>query len=486
MEFQFQLAKNNEETVCVNNCFLHSSYDPSKEAKRFVDNININYIPEYILIIEPALSYCVKFLKEKFPNSKIGVLRIEEKFYKYNDLFDFSFDFTENFETIFSSSFSEEQLLKMYFVTWKNSENIYKDQINTLTVLLSKILNKAKTELVTRQYFEKKWFINSINFIKYLSKPVYFNELIQKPILILSSGPSLADSIPIIKEYRKNFFIICLSSCISVCNFYEIIPDMYMSTDGGYWAGQHLKKLNKDIPLALPLEGYCNKSLLKNNKILPLKYNDSLLNDYLNSSDLKFIQVERNGTVSGTALKFALNYSKMPVFLCGIDMSSQKGFQHTQPNELELNNSIIDNKINNKTTRLTRSEFSSGSLEIYKNWFDQLKTDNREIYRVINKKYKRNTLGPITDIETDMFSQIIINYKDKYSNIKYIEQKNNYDYKKLIPYIDSMKNSKEWENHFFPLDMVSLSYNPSNQELIDKITVRKNNFLSKIGTILND
>lgn len=487
MEFTFQLAKNNEQTVLVNNYFLHSSYNPSKEAERIVENLDVPFTPENIIVIEPALSYCAKYLKNKFPASKLYALRICNNFSEYDSLFDKTinyFQHKEAFEAYLSNIFNEEQLLKTYIFSWKSSENVFSEDFKNIYNSLSNALNKAKTLLVTRQYFEKKWLINSIKFIKYAKSFVKISGKINKPVLIVSSGPSLKNYIFTIKENRTKFFIICLSSAVSVCSYYNIIPDLYMTTDGGFWAGQHLKKLNKNIPIAIPTEAFIPSFVYSNNKILPLDYQDSLINEYIKQTDLQTFFAERNGTVTGTALKFALSLNELPVFLCGVDMSSGKGYQHSQPNELEINNSLKDFKIKNKQTRLIPGEFSIDSLNIYKEWFQKLNCQNRLIYRLIEKP--NNTLGSIKDTSISDFITIVSNLPEDNNNFTFEDQKFNFNKDSFKSYINQKLNSACWNKQLFPLDYVSLSHDKSNQELISKIEGRQAELYAKIRKILND
>ena len=80
MHISFETSKNGELTAVVDKLYLHSSYNPSKEAERFVTNIKISYIPSIIVLLEPALSYIVPFLKKRFPDSKIVTIRYTNYF----------------------------------------------------------------------------------------------------------------------------------------------------------------------------------------------------------------------------------------------------------------------------------------------------------------------------------------------------------------------------------------------------------------------
>lgn len=487
MELQFQLAKNNEKTVTVNNFFLHSSYNPSNEAKRFVELISIPFNPKYIIVIEPAISYCLPYLREKFPHTKIGVIRFSKDFIQFNSNFDFYIDYINNitnFENYLYNFFNESQFLQTFIVSWKNSEKVFNNDFNTVTVAIKKVLQKAKTILITRQYFEKKWLLNSVMFCKYAKKFISPIIQINKPILIFSSGPSSFKVLPYIKKNRNQIFLICLSSAISILDYYQISPDLYMSTDGGYWAGQHLKKIHSNIPLALPIEAFCSKSTLQKQKILPLIYSDSLLANYLINSKIQYTTIQRNGTIAGTAIEFALSLNNYPLFITGIDLCTKKGFQHTQPNELEINNSLQDNKLFSKETRLSKAEFNSNSFDIYKSWFDNFQP-YKTIYRIIENVDKSNILGQIKDISSQDFENKISVYK-KTNNSDYSNQNKKINLSNLLSFINNLKNTDLWEKQLFPLDLVSLSHNNDNNELKIKLKERSESLYQTIRTIIND
>ena len=75
----------NGETTCTENGFrLHSSYNPSKEAERFCNTVDCSFHPRYVLVTEPALSYCVPFLKKKFSNAILCCIRFSKEFESTN------------------------------------------------------------------------------------------------------------------------------------------------------------------------------------------------------------------------------------------------------------------------------------------------------------------------------------------------------------------------------------------------------------------
>ena len=492
MKITIQKAKNEEDTAVVENHFLHSGYAPSKEAVRFAENLNIPFSPYAIIISEPALSYIVAPLREKYPQAKIGAIRYTDFFSSYNAGFDFVFNLYEgiNLEQRLEALFNEEQLLSVHFVPWQPSSQVFVQEDRLCWNTIKTTLERAKTLLITRQYFEKKWLINCAHFIKSLNRTVSFSTKIEQPVLIISSGPSFQDAIKIIHENQKKFFIICLSSALLPCLENDIIPDLCMTSDGGFWAGEHLKQLSKnDIVLALPSEALCPKAILEKAKILPLVYDDGIAAELTNASGIKCMKAVRNGTVSGTALIWAIQNSTKEIYLCGLDMSAQKGFQHTQPNELEKNSSLKDSRISTKEKRLTGSEFGGASLEIYRQWFETFDFSKygKKIYRVINEQKKKNTLGSICDIEVKAFKEIsekINTGKNSDSLFKEQNQTSEKPTQKALEYLKNSDKSEEWKKQLFPLDYVLLSHSNDKEQTLQKIAKNYNELIEKVKKIL--
>ena len=490
MKITIQKAKNGENTATADGYFLHSNYAPVKEAERFVENLKLPYTPKTIIVLEPCLSYCADFFHKKFPEIRIGAIRYHKDFEKYNCGFDFILNYfeTPDFETFLEKKFNEEELLSTFFISWPASSQVFKEIENDVWQAIKNSMERSKTLLITRQYFEKKWLVNSCYFLRYVHNILTFNNKIEKDVLIISSGPSLIPYINYIRKNQNNFFILCLSSAISVCLENQIIPDLCMTTDGGFWAGEHLKKLKgKHIPVAMPSEAFCSKALLKELHVLPLIYGDGISKELTETSGIICKKAVRNGTVSGTALLFAVQYFTKNIFMFGLDMANQKGFQHTQPNELELNSTLKDNRIKNKETRLSKSELTNGSLDIYRNWFSTNKIEciNRQVYRVIEKSDRKNNLGWIQDIDFSCFSKLTQNNSSTKTN-PFIHSEFHCDCSKLFNIINDEEKAENIKHQLYPLDYVSLIHNNGSEVIIQKIENEWYKLKNKLSGILKD
>ncbi len=514
LNIEFISSKNGSQTVKINGIFLHSAYNPQRESESFVNNLCFPIKPDFIFITEPGISYTLPLIKQKYPFCKIITLRYNKAFESFNSDTYFSIPVysaqNENeLSNILLSNFTEIQIMSSVFISWQPSEKNFQEQSSITWKAIQNTVTKARTLLITRGFFEKRWLINTCNFLKYGTNFVKINDSYnndksldcstrtKKPVVIAGSGPSLKNAVEVLQKFRANYFLIGVSSAINALHHYNLTPDLYLSSDGGWYAGKHLSSLskNKDIPLALPAEAFCQKNLLtaKDTPILPLIYSDGLSRKLTSFSGINFFEAERNGTVTGTAFKFAQSILKdktIPVFFCGLDLACQKGFQHTSPNNIEKEKYFFQNRLNPLSKMTVPGEFGSESLKIYEDWFKNTKTVNKT-YRIITKA--KNSLGNIKDITPDEFENLIknMNYSAAEITDLFILQNNciskNESSKKIFDFINNNSMSDEWIENLFPIDYVALKHAKTSEEacaIKNKIDEKNNKFLQKLFRIL--
>lgn len=494
MKIEFSLAKDGNQTFTAEGLFYHSKYSPQKEAERFVESLSQNQDinPQLIFLIEPGLDYCSTQIRKLFSSCKIAAIRLFEhsKIIQGGWDYNISFSDTNPFTHQLVNSFGEEKILASAIYIWPAAKNVFGDLITNILTAYKNAIEESKTLLVTRQFFEKKWLINSCNFVNY-AKTIVLPEIKKNlPVVICASGPSLKPCLSVIKENREKIILIGLSSATKVLLQDEIIPDFVLTTDGGYWAGQHLKSLCKyNVPLAAPAEAFIPKQLLCANKIIPLKYDDEssfISNSILEQSGFNSFEAKRNPTVSGTALFLALSFNPSKVFFCGLDLSASKGQQHTKPNELEINNSLMDNRIKSAQTRLVPSYFGSQSLEIYKNWFTNLENPKQLIVRVIDDEYKNNELGNIKDCSSRDFSIQLQDFEKVSNKIKFLEQNNTVNNKnKIQDFVLQALSTEKWQKQIFPADYISISNDEKNESLKQRLNTKVDKLINKLERLFS-
>ncbi len=406
MQVEFIHAKNGRESVKANGILLHSAYNPETEADRFVQGLCKDFIPKYIVILEGGLSYCLPFLRKKFPGSKLGTVRFTDAFSNYDKGWDFVIK-RDIAEKLFNA-LGEEGLFQSLFFEWPAAARAFPDQTKAAWKEIRAALEKAKSVLGTREYFGERWLKNKVNFFLRIQNARVI-EKITKPVLICASGPSLETALDSIKACRNKIFLCAVSSAVSVLTFHGIKADICLSTDGGFWAKRHLEHLVKSkekIPLALAAEGAAPSGLFSGD-IIPLCYDDDELSKLLfEKLNLTYNNARRNGSVSGSALELFLDCTKKsraPVFFAGLDLSPLKGFSHTQPNALETEAAAVDFRLRPLSLRAAKSGLPSPSLDIYASWFMNFNLRKRSVFRIKGKDSFSNSLGGIRDISAKEF-----------------------------------------------------------------------------------
>lgn len=488
MIFNFAPSKNGTLTCSCDGKFLHSSYNPQNEAKSFVENLELTFYPSTIFIIEGALSYCVPFLRERFPDAKLATIRLFDEFTDYDKEWDkvFYFFSAQFFDEQLFNYFGEEELLKSAFFTWKPVELNFPQTVQEVFGCIKKAVSKSRDVLFTRSYFAKRWFTNSINNICRIKNLNLINP-VQKDILICASGPSLKESIEYIKKFQDSFFIIAVSSAVSVLEYYDIRIDMILSTDGGYWAKKHIEFNSlKSKPLwAITDEAACPSDIFKTHAVMPLVYPESLGQKLFDSLKIPYHTAQRNGTVSGTALELALSLTEKNIYFCGLDLQQNSAFQHTQPNKLEMSNQNKDKKLSNKETRITRSRFGSdGSLTIYRNWFKALpESITKRVFRVTCDNSIISNIAPVKDIFWDQIKVAPDNFKLELHTKKIELKKSN-----ILKAVKELSQTSFFEKELFPLETIQRerSMDSSEKEKIQKnINDKKQKLIKKIGERIN-
>ena len=460
MSIVFTKSANGEATCSYNSIRLHSAYNPSREAERFVHSVSCDFNPKYILVTGAALSYCAIYFKKYFPLSILCAVQFSKDFSIAEKLWSKTF-YTSDSDVPLSeqiySFMGEEGIVSCFFTSWQPSEKAFPDENEYAWKQIKNAVVKSRNVLATRSFFAKRWVKNSMRFCLFARKTCGIRKG-SAPVIICASGPSLESSLQYIKQYRNSFFLIAVSSAMYPLTANGIKPDLCVSTDGGYWAKHHLSHAfvgSSEIPVALSAESACYAKIMDSLTILPLDYGDGISETFLKKFSFESIKAYRNGTVSGTAVQLAMSLTTAPVFFCGLDLAPSKEYAHTQPNELEIFNMQSDNRLRPLETRIYPSSLNSPSLNIYRSWFASSDFMGR-VYRLSAGYNYRNTLGKVQDVDWSFFdshtkdSGVVMpkifptersfNFKERFTQIK--------------DTVASNINNKEWIREAVPADYI--------------------------------
>ncbi len=387
---------------------LHSSYNPEREAGRFAEGLSCPFVPEFVLVTEPALSYCADFLKKRFPSAELCAVRYCRAFQEYDKKWSRVFYFERGdspalFAEKLFASLGEEGLCSCLAAAWQPSARAFPETDRAVWESIQSAVVKSRTVLLSRSYFAARGLKNALAFCLSVQTQAQLRRG-SMPVVVTASGPSLGPAVPLLRQSRDSFFLIAVSSSLSVLLASDLVPDLVISTDSGWWAKKHLEALRRrdDIVLAVPPEGGCDRQILERARILPLRYDDGPESAVAEACGIRSMRAERNGTVSGTAAVFALSVTTGSVFLCGLDLSESEGFQHAQPNRIEIMSAARDCRLRPKELRQTQERFGGGAMRIYREWFST-RTDGfaERVFRLSRGRRFPDTLGAVRDVGFD-------------------------------------------------------------------------------------
>ena len=417
--FDFFTSKKGSLTFTYNGNLIHSSYDPLKEAEKYI-NIHLKEIktrPPVFLIVYPGLNYIYDILSVKYSSSRFVVIHSSEDIFsrissKYSDNTSVWHPGKKQDLTAFlRNEIREIELKGLQILNWTPVFSALEEACSFIDSSVSRIIREYNGNINTLNYFGKRYFKNVIKNVLSLKQTVSFSKT-EKPVVITSSGPSLEKSADFIKKNRKSIFLLSLSSSLTFLLENNIEPDLFLTSDPGFYSTYHTKKINKSfVPAAVPLTSY---HLNFNDKPL-LLLNQNTLHEklLLRSFPLKMHSVQQNGTVSGTALDLALLLTDYPVFFAGLDFCSSDIKSHCSPDEFSIPEIAESSRLNSYLHKLYSkySDFytyktgfnnnrTSIQLKTYSSWFENLKPD-RDIYRVNSTEININSFKTLNSIEAD-------------------------------------------------------------------------------------
>lgn len=482
----FFTAKSGLPSCAANGTNIHSSYDPEREAERFVAAMSPSFYPQYVVVTEPALSYCAQFFRKRFPAAVLVAVRYVPDFSITDKTWDIVFDAAQNevrLSDVLFDRLGEEGLCSALFASWQPSARAFPEKDAAVWQEIKHAVDKGRDVLFTRSCFASRWIANAFFICRHIERA---RRIVKgsSSVVVAASGPSLKSVLPYLAEFRPSYFLIAASSALSVLTAYGIVPDVCIATDGGFYAKAHLSPLSRfpHIPLALAEEASCNGTVLSTSGIIPLSYGDGFAASLFAACGIPSMNIERNGTVSGSALDFAQSVTDGSVFLCGLDMAPSSGLQHARPNALEEREAASYMKTYSKETKNCASRFASGALELYRKWFQSLpKARVKNVYRLARDYRFSNTLGAITDVDIAFFERslsprrILPRIEDEALPKKEVVQKAARDFLKLHA------GSDAWLHEIFPAEYVSRQREPDTEKKESKAETlaKKSDALSK-------
>ena len=327
--------------------YIHSKYDPLFEANVYVDNLDINP-DDIIILIGNGLGYATNEILKKLTefnsffifetNRQVfntfranfnsnALINSEEESIKYTLMEDPS-KFTEYLNDSFSFTVFDKLkfvILPSYMDIWPSEMKIYKSAFE-------EFCDKSSGKLKTLQIKSDAWQINPFKNFSYIvesyTSAKFFDKFKDKPIVIVSAGPSLDKNVRLLKGLEDKVVIISVYTALRALYKQGIKPHFVVAVEENQL---FYGDCYKDIPLFfspvinnLFMNNYKGKKILMQTNMS--SGTNTIFENYLNEED--FIEV--GGSVACEAVDIALKLGGNPVILIGQDLSFTSEMSHAK------------------------------------------------------------------------------------------------------------------------------------------------------------
>jgi len=335
-------------------------------------------------------------------------------------------NFTKRFETFLENSFFRNKHLKYSFFPAHSDEKIklIKNSLSSQSFATFPYKTTLNKYIRTMHYLEKYNFVN-------LKEHFNYNNLAQKPLLIIAAGPSLDQHLKWLKENHHQFTILALSATLKTLFKHNIKPDIVTHLDGFQTSLIHFN-------------GFPQTEFLQDSIAILGGFTPKEATNYFQTDNVYIVEdhatyyhenfsANTGPCVGSTSIMWALTMNFKNIFLLGIDLAiSETGDSHSKihqvtktqykaeeisklSNQISFRGDFFSVKGNFKKEVYTNPLFYD-SLRSLNHMLPKLKTKEQKIYNLNNGAYITGTI-PL-HIENIDFKHLHNSCEKKVSQIK--------------------------------------------------------------------
>jgi hypothetical protein len=313
--------------------WLHSPYDPEREAQRFVLSALGTSRPTHVILLGPCLDYLSSAVRSVLPLSRIVSVQYSAFFAgKERSAPDASWHpgLGSSLDAFLDANLDEDAVSGVAVLEWEPAARAFPAETFLAKKAVGSSLDRLNSSTATIKAFGKRWIANACASFLLIERALTVLPG-EWPVVVAAAGPSLNASLELLSGSGGRFVMIAVSSALVACLKAGLAPDIVVSTDGGFWSRTHLHPLSgKGAVLASPLTALPSASLYRSNDLVLLdqgSFAESELLPRLGPS----LSLPPHGTVSGTALYLASRITQGPIIAAGLDLASYGDLSHARP-----------------------------------------------------------------------------------------------------------------------------------------------------------
>ncbi|MGG3563605.1 6-hydroxymethylpterin diphosphokinase MptE-like protein [Neobacillus rhizosphaerae] len=239
--------------------YLHSRYNPRREAENLVEQIDIPPEKDILLIVGIGAGFHVEQFQKKYNKLQLVVIEFNHLYAEWaKKQLSLVKNLVSDGKITFISSTNQDEL-KAILVSYLSNSSvelfIYKPAIELLQDLHLKLWFK-QMRLIRKSYENQKEKMED-NFrqnLLYQNNGLshFSNPFKNKNFILVSAGPSLIKQLPLLKKLdaTEKFVIACVGTSFKLLHQHRISPSFVMISDASDKIGQQFDfQYNKEVPL---------------------------------------------------------------------------------------------------------------------------------------------------------------------------------------------------------------------------------------------
>lgn len=368
-------AKNGANTLKRGNKYLHSIYNPQREAQQQLKRFNISS-DSICLCIEPLLGYTLDVLeKELGPRGKILLVELDNECSRYRIDKGVAYPRCPSLNMLpqFLESFMNEiNMDRFILISIAQSEKLYPDEHRKILEIWKSNLERLSQNRMNSRFLGPSRIRNSLKSLGHASSWCEMEQVEKGDVLLVAPGPSLENHLDLLKEYSERLCVFALSSAVSFLEYNKIPVDAVFTSDTGYWASFHYRHKTGKAPVIMPLSAHLSRKEMPS-ALIPFNENQYISQRVLPEESLF---IPDFATVAASALFWLSRKVQGRIYIAGLDLSAKDIQSHARPYS-------FDSLIECSTNRLSPlqhqyyhryylqdpAKTKNSPLDIYRIWF---------------------------------------------------------------------------------------------------------------------
>lgn len=392
----FEFEKDKYEVICTKtglptvkvnqkhkSVYLHSKYDPVKEAELFIKE-NVDKEVDQYIAYGLGFAYHIYELLKHTNNEQIYIFESNKHVFKAAleeiDLTKLLND--PNVHIIFEDKIDQfllklKQLLHSHnykLIIHSPSLNIMTEEWTEIKYLFEEFRIQSFTIQRTEMLLKKNFHENVRLYDKNID--VLFNQFNNMPIVIVSAGPSLDKNKHLLRHVKGKAIILSVGRSVKPLISEGIYPDLIIMLDPYDVVYEQLRGLDIDIPIIVL--STCSPRVLKEYKgykFLALQKGFPEAEEY--AEKYGHLLIETGDSVATAALDVAIRFGCNPIIFVGQDLAYTYGRTHAKGTNCK---EVRGNKNLREITGINGEKvYTTKSLAVYLRWIENRIKQEKDI-----------------------------------------------------------------------------------------------------------